>query len=1115
MEKKYVLGLDLGISSVGWAVMVQEENDYYIDDFGVRLFDSSENPKDGRTHAQLRREFRSSRRLIRRRKQRINDLKKCFFNQINLLSEKEFNSYLSTHKITNNIEYDSSNKFNPFVLRVKSLQEKILPEELLLILINITKRRGYNDKFVNPEEAEQIGAKEKNDREKSLNESINLVKKYGTIAQAIISDQNFRNECNPKILGSIHNGKEKVTYTTKEGEIKTKEEIKYKNLFLRQQYEQELNAIIDKQVQFYPELKNWKDTVINKIILRQRDFEVGPGPYNGDKKNQWLDKQPKHRIYKSFLDSEGNCTFYEDEPRGYRCSLTFELFQFINQLSICFGPVISEEQLQEVASELFRSISQGIIPGKDLVKKIIKDRTELDDLFFKNSVVWKDKKFEFKFKYLKFLSKYFLQYFYTIDFNNLENHFFNKLGRIYHSNISYDRRKKALLEFFNENGIINFSEQEVINNFMNVEFVTSTSNLSFKYMQEVVINFLQNGITSGKYQDIFLKNKRSSVFSYVFNDEKLFKPIKDKDLVKNAVVFRAVNEARKVIKALHQRYNFFSIINVEVARELAKSFDERKKIKKRNDDNERTNGDISKELRKNNIKDSWENIKRYKLWKQQNSKCFYCTDHHIIDLQDFNSSSLLQVDHIIPQSIISDDSPDNLVLVCAKSNQQKMNRTPLQWLKNEEEQKKSFINFCKQLYSSKKIFNKKYDYLMTKEVNEELKNGFQARNLNDTRYICKYILGWLNAEMENQKQRGFLKEEVKIQSILGAVTSRFRRQWLINSPYGQDKKVRDITPFHHAVDAIILTQFISFSAINFASDYANIVNLKKRLNSHNSQFAISTEEFDNSCKQILKKWEIDKLDPRLNALERLKNLVVNDKVNNVIPSLVKNLSKFIDDHVPVILSLQTKKTDGKKEKVIKFERVLSPEQYKEKMELLGSNFSYPFISYKQKTKIMNNQITNSQVPVKHKKCYEVNSVGQKVLKDMYYKDENNNIWEVNNYYGLALKIKDNQVQDYQWVQNFKLTKDKINNLKKEYIILTPNTIFQYYDKTKKEKLIKVYRSCYDSLSLIGFLVGTSYVSKKSMNSEIFGFLNFSKSVRAIGNEFKIIKPTILGKISTK
>lgn len=97
-DKKYYLGLDLGITSVGWAVMTEEGKKFYIDDFGVRLFDSSENPKEGTTNAEERRKFRSSRRLIRRRKQRISDLK-GFLSKQNIVTISQINSFLKTIKL--------------------------------------------------------------------------------------------------------------------------------------------------------------------------------------------------------------------------------------------------------------------------------------------------------------------------------------------------------------------------------------------------------------------------------------------------------------------------------------------------------------------------------------------------------------------------------------------------------------------------------------------------------------------------------------------------------------------------------------------------------------------------------------------------------------------------------------------------------------------------------------------------------------------------------------------------------------------------------------------------------------------------------------------------------
>ncbi len=62
-----ILGLDLGIASVGYGII--DEN-YNIIDYGVRLFGEA-NAENNRT----RRDKRSSRRLKARKKNRINAIK--------------------------------------------------------------------------------------------------------------------------------------------------------------------------------------------------------------------------------------------------------------------------------------------------------------------------------------------------------------------------------------------------------------------------------------------------------------------------------------------------------------------------------------------------------------------------------------------------------------------------------------------------------------------------------------------------------------------------------------------------------------------------------------------------------------------------------------------------------------------------------------------------------------------------------------------------------------------------------------------------------------------------------------------------------------------------------
>ncbi|MFV0479392.1 MAG: hypothetical protein ACK5LZ_02315, partial [Anaerorhabdus sp.] len=67
-KKKFVVGFDIGITSVGWAVMNQETNE--LVDFGVRKFEEAMAASDARVK-------RSARRGNRRKKWRLQQLKEA------------------------------------------------------------------------------------------------------------------------------------------------------------------------------------------------------------------------------------------------------------------------------------------------------------------------------------------------------------------------------------------------------------------------------------------------------------------------------------------------------------------------------------------------------------------------------------------------------------------------------------------------------------------------------------------------------------------------------------------------------------------------------------------------------------------------------------------------------------------------------------------------------------------------------------------------------------------------------------------------------------------------------------------------------------------------------
>ena len=76
---KYIIGLDIGITSVGYATMMLGGDDEpcRILRMGSRIFEAAEHPKDGSSLAALRRVNRGMRRRLRRkrfRKERIRSL---------------------------------------------------------------------------------------------------------------------------------------------------------------------------------------------------------------------------------------------------------------------------------------------------------------------------------------------------------------------------------------------------------------------------------------------------------------------------------------------------------------------------------------------------------------------------------------------------------------------------------------------------------------------------------------------------------------------------------------------------------------------------------------------------------------------------------------------------------------------------------------------------------------------------------------------------------------------------------------------------------------------------------------------------------------------------------
>lgn len=125
---RYTIGLDIGIASVGWAIINNDKS--RIEDLGVRVFKKAEE-ENGKALNLARREARGTRRRLRRKSIRMKKIKELFI-KYKLISKEELED----------VYIINQNSKDVWELRVLALDEKIDRKEWVRVLTNIAKRRG-------------------------------------------------------------------------------------------------------------------------------------------------------------------------------------------------------------------------------------------------------------------------------------------------------------------------------------------------------------------------------------------------------------------------------------------------------------------------------------------------------------------------------------------------------------------------------------------------------------------------------------------------------------------------------------------------------------------------------------------------------------------------------------------------------------------------------------------------------------------------------------------------------------------------------------------------------------------------------------------------------------
>lgn len=764
-DMKTILGLDLGVASVGWALFEKDENGTpkRLIDLGSFVFDQIENKKDGKTENIGRREKRSMRRQRRRKQRRLISAKVLFSRSLG-------------------IRFDSLDltKFpSPFELKIKGLEKQLSKEELSIALYHYMKYRGFKSNRKN--------ANGDADEKKMLAKYKEVENELKTAALTVtpLLMKKAEERGGMKTGARIHNTSEESNLTV-----------------TRKMYLDEINALLDKQLSFGVITKAFKDEFI-ALFQKQRDFSEGP------------DKPSPYHV--DFANLIARCQF-DDEICAPKDSVSAKRFVLLSSLvNLRYKPSadssyigLTPDQIQ--AAEAI-GIAKSSLTYKDIFDKVVKCKPyrvkNLELTRKESAAIYKD----------------------LVDDNGVVKDYEalgearNKklMGKTFFSNsdlvMEFVKRTKKTGEVFSDDFIdraasilIRCKTDERIESVGLEEGLTPAEVALVKEMPDckaainlslplcrTLIPLLRQGKTydqamaeAGHSHSV--KERSSSGIKRLPDIEKALKDAKI--TLRNPVVKHTLVQVIRVVNAVIDTYGLPDEFSIELARELKKNFEERKAILGEQLDNQRHNLDLRKEmmLKYSALFRTFEQTRgdallKYKLFKEQGGVSPY-TNQPINEYKMFDNN-LYQIDHILPYSRSFDDSFVNKVLVEAKENQEKGNRTPFEHYGESSPINDFLAHHFIGRNKAEKLRAKSFD------VSEFLNKDFQ-----DTAYLSRLAKELLEFYL--------LDEGKHVNVVPGSLTDKLRVMWHVAGRTHSYIKGSSFETLYHAkpVDAYLLDDIV-------------------------------------------------------------------------------------------------------------------------------------------------------------------------------------------------------------------------------------------------------------------------------------------------------------------
>lgn len=308
------------------------------------------------------------------------------------------------------------------------------------------------------------------------------------------------------------------------------------------------------------------------------------------------------------------------------------------------------------------------------------------------------------------------------------------------------------------------TDSQVIEALCHIDFVKSGySNKSSRAMRKILPHLMAGAqyydakLAAG-YDDTTLTNEQNESRELAA----ALQPI-PKGALRQPVVEKILGQLVNLVNALMEEYGRFDEIRVELARELKQSREERESTEKNIRTNNKKNDQIATRIASDfGLTPTRSRIQKYKMWEESNHTCIYCGK--TVGVVDFLQGFGVEVEHIIPRSVLFDDSFTNKVCACRECNQQKGNRTAYDFVASRGEgELQAYIERINTLADKKAISHSKLVKLMMR--GDQIPTDFIERQLRESQYIAKKARQMLSTVCRN------------VYATSGSITDFIRHIW--------------------------------------------------------------------------------------------------------------------------------------------------------------------------------------------------------------------------------------------------------------------------------------------------------------------------------------------------